>query len=84
MTRYDSPAYRAMDIDARQADELYADLTTEHAGMATGDLIVRLAGCRKVAIDPITYGLNRSIAAKRIGEHAAAELSMRKIAKAAA
>ena len=84
MTRYDSPAYRAMDIDSRQADELYADLITDHASMTDAKLQTRIAIARDIANDPITYGLNRSIAAKRIGEHASMTLSMRKIAKVAA
>lgn len=84
MTRYDSPAYRAMDIDSRQADEIYADLITDHAGMTEAKLQTRIAIARDIANDPITYGLHRSTAAKRIGEHAAAELSMRKIEKVAA
>lgn len=84
MTRFDSPAYRAMDIDASTADALYADLITDHAGMTEAKLQTRIAISRDIANDPITYGLNRSNAAKRIGEHAAMVLSMRKVAKVAA
>lgn len=84
MTRYDSPAYRANDIDSRQADELYADLITDHTSMSDAKLQTRIAISRDIANDPITYGLNRSNAAKRIGEHAAMVLSMRKVAKVAA
>ena len=84
MIRYDSPAYRAMDIYPDQADELYADLITAHAGMTEAKLQTRIAIARDIANDPITYGFNRSNAAKRIGEHAAMTLSMRKIEKVAA
>ena len=52
--------------------------------MTEAKLQTRIAISRDIANDPITYGLNRSNAAKRIGEHAAMPLSMRKIAKKAA
>ena len=84
MTRYDSPAYRANDIDSRQADEVYADLITDHAMMSDDELRTRIAEAHKVALDSITYGYQRSIAAKRIGEHASMTLYMRKIEKVAA
>lgn len=83
MTRYDSPAYRAMDIDSRQADEIYADLITDHAMMSDDELRTRITEAHKVALDSITYGYQRSNAAKRIGEHASSVLSMRKIRAAA-
>lgn len=83
MTRYDSPAYRANDIYPDQVDELYADLVTDHASMTDAKLQTHIRRCRGIANDPITYGLNRSRAAKRIGEHAAMVLSMRKVEKAA-
>jgi hypothetical protein len=84
MTNFHSPAYRAMDIYADQADDLYADIITDHDGMTEAKLQTRIAISRDIANDPITYGLNRSRAAKRIGEHAAMVLSMRKVARVAA
>lgn len=84
MTRYDSPAYRAMDIDSRQADEIYADLTPDHVTMTDDQLQTRITLSRDIANDPITYGHNRSTAAKRIGEHAASVLSIRKVERVAA
>lgn len=83
-TNFHAATYRADDIDRRQADELYADLITDHAMMSDDELRTRIAEAHKVALDSITYGYQRSIAAKRIGEHARMVLSMRKIEKVAA
>lgn len=83
MTNFHSPAYRAMDIYADQADDLYADITPDHATFTDDQLLRRIERCRVIALDSITYGYNRSIAAKRIGEHAAAVLSLRKVQVAA-
>lgn len=79
MTNFHASTYRAADIYPQAIDELYADLTADHAGMTAGELQHRIERCRIIASDALTYGLNRAAAAKRIGEHAASVLSQRKV-----
>lgn len=82
MTNFHASTYRAPDIYPQAIDELYADLTQDHATMTAGELLTRIEQCQVIARDSITYGVSRATAAKRIGEHAASVLSSRKLAAA--
>lgn len=74
--------HRLDDIDAWQMDAIYSDLSADHAELSDTALRARIDRYRLMAADALTYGVRRADTAKRLGEHAECEMSLRKIRNA--